>query len=108
PPSPPNPAYQSTMATAERHIMMISGQWQAQMGENDQQSANSGKAINARKQQSDVATYHFFEHQSDMLRLIGKQLLDLIPKIYDTERVLQVTGEKGEQFWIRINPSQEG
>lgn len=107
PPSGPNPAYQASMAAADRWMMSISGQWQAQLGQNDQQSANSGKAINARKQQSDTATYHFFEHQSDMLRLLGKQLLDLMPKIYDTERVLQVIGEKGEKFWIKINPHQE-
>lgn len=107
PPAGPNPAYQAQASAAERHIMMISGQYQAQMGENDQQSANSGKAINARKQQSDTATYHFFEHQSDMLRLLGKQLLDLIPKIYDTDRALQVIGEKGEKFWIKIDPHQD-
>ena len=107
PPPEPSPAYQAGMQNAERQMMMISGQWQSQLGQQDQQSANSGKAINARKMQSDTATYHFFEHQSDMLTLLGKQLLDLIPKIYDTERALQVIGEKGEKFWIRINPHQD-
>src|ERR1700732_3151220 len=106
PPPVPSPAYQSGMQNAERQMMMISGQWQAQQGRDNQLGTESGKAINARKMQSDTGLYHFFEHQSDMLRLLGKQLLDLMPKIYDTERVLQVIGEKGEKFWIRIDPHQ--
>ena len=72
-----NPAYQQAMQNAERQMMMISGQFQAQMGENDKQSAASGVGINARQRQGDTATFHFPEHQSDMFRLIGMQLLDL-------------------------------
>src|SRR6202000_280434 len=98
PPAGANPAYQSSMASAERQMMMISGQWQAQQGQNNQSGVESGKAINARKQSSDMATSHFFERQNDMECLLGKQLLDLMPKIYDTERALQVIGEKGEKF----------
>jgi hypothetical protein len=99
------PAYQAGMQDAERQMMMISGQFQAQMGENDTQSAASGKAIGERQQQGDTATYHFPEHQSDMLRFIGVQLIDLIPKIYDTERMLQVEGDGDEKHWIKIDPS---
>jgi hypothetical protein len=107
PPSAPNPAYQSGMQVAERHAMMVSGQWQSQQGQNNQKGPESGVAINARKMQSDTSTSHFYEHQNDMLTLLGKQLLDLMPKIYDTERALQVIGEKGEKFWIRIDPNQD-
>ena len=106
PPAPPNATYQTAMQNAERQMMMISGQFQAQMGENDQQSAASGKAINERQQQGDTATYHFPEHQSDMLKFIGKQLLDLIPKIYDTKRALHIRDEDGEKRWIQIDPGQ--
>lgn len=101
-----NAAAQNGMENAERQMMMISGQFQAQMGENDTQSAASGKAINERKEQGDVATYHFTEHRSDMFRYIGMQLLDLYPKIYDTERVLHIDGDAGEKYWIQIDPSQ--
>jgi Phage P22-like portal protein len=107
PARPPNQAFQSGMQLTERQMMMISGQWETSQGQNNQKGPESGTAINARKMTSDTATWHFYEHQSDMLRLLGKQLLDLIPKIYDTERVLQVTGEKGEKFWIRIDPNQD-
>ena len=94
------------MEAAERWMMMISGQFQAQMGENDTQSAASGKAIGERQQQGDVATFHFPEHQNDMLRHIGVMLLDLIPKIYDTERTLHIIDDRNEKRWIKIDPNQ--
>lgn len=103
----PSEAHVQGMASAERQMMMVSGQFQAQMGENDQQSAASGKAISERQQQGDTATYHFPEHQSDMLRFVGVQLLDLIPKIYDTERTLHILDEDGNKRWILIDPNQE-
>lgn len=99
-------AHVQGMQDAERQMMMISGQFQAQMGENDTQSAASGKAINERQEQGDTSTYHFPEHQADMLRFIGMQLLDLYPKIYDTKRALHVIGEDGEKSWIQIDPDQ--
>lgn len=102
-----SPANLQGMQDAERQAMMVSGQFQAQLGENDQQSAASGKAITERQQQGDTATYHFVEHNSDMKRYIGKQLIDLIPKIYDTERVMFIMDEKGERQWIRIDPNQD-
>jgi Phage P22-like portal protein len=103
----PSEAHVQGMQIAERQLMMVSGQFQAQMGENDRQSAASGRGIAERQQQGDVATYHFPEHQGEMLRFIGVQLLDLIPKIYDTERTLHVLDEDGNRTWLKIDPRQE-
>ena len=107
PPPQPNPVVIQLLESTERQMMMISGQFQAQMGENDQQSAASGKAIGERQQQGDTATFHFPEHQGDMLRNVGTQLIDLIPKIYDTKRALQVMDEDGDKRWISIDPTLE-
>ena len=101
-----NAATLQGMQNAERQMMMISGQFQAQMGENDTQSAASGKAINERQAQGDTATYHFVEHMADMKRFLGNALIDLYPKIYDTKRVLTDLGDDGEEVWIHIDPDQ--
>jgi hypothetical protein len=106
-PPKPSVAHERGMQTAERHSMMISGQFENQMGEAKPDAAASGKAITERKAQGDTATYHFVEHFSDMLRHIGVQLLDLIPNIYDTERTLHILDEDGEKRWIKIDPNQE-
>lgn len=107
--APPSPstAHEQALQTAERQMMMISGQFQNQLGQTDPQSAASGRAISERKEQGDTATYHFQEHLADMDRLIGVQLLDLIPKIYDTKRTLHIQGEDGEKSWIMIDPNQD-
>jgi hypothetical protein len=74
------------MKIAQEEMMMVSGQYQAQMGENE--NAKSGVAINARQRQGDRATYHFIDNQAIAIRFTGKILIDLIPKIYDTKRVI--------------------
>lgn len=106
-PPQPSPAYTQGMQDAERQMMVISGQWQPQTGEQNPLGPESGKAINERKEQGDIATHHFNEHKGDMLTYIGMQLIDLIPKIYDTKRKLQVADDKGEKYWIMIEPDQK-
>lgn len=107
PPPQSAPVYSEGMVSAERWMMMVSGQYQAQMGEDDKQSAASGRAINERQRQGDTATWHFNEGQSDMFRNLGMQLIDLIPKLYDTERRLHVLGEDGTKSWITIAPGNK-
>jgi hypothetical protein len=105
-PPKPSMAHEQGMATAERQMMMISGQYQSQIEEVDKRNPSSGAAINERKEQGDTATYHFVEHMGDMKRFIGVQLLDLIPKIYDTKRTLHIIDDAGEKSWIAIDPNQ--
>jgi hypothetical protein len=98
------PVFAQGMQDAERWAMMVTGQYQSKMGEVDQQAAASGKAINARQRQGDVATYHFTEHQYDMYRYLGKQLIGIYPKLYDTKRILHVEGEDLTKKIITIDP----
>lgn len=107
-PPVPSPAFTQGMQDAERHLMMVNGQFQANPSDAQGESPfpQSGRAINERKEAGAVATYHFPEHMGDMKRAIGVQLLNLIPKIYDTRRALHVQDEKGEKHWIQIDPNQ--
>ena len=41
------------------------------------------------------------------IRHVGRQLVDLIPKIYDTERIARIIGEDGEPSTVKMNPMQE-
>jgi Phage P22-like portal protein len=96
------------MQDAERQMMMISGQWQSETGQNSNSAIpESGKAIGERKEAGETATYHFVEHMADMDRFIGVQLLDLIPKIYDTRRAIHIEGDDGEKSWLQIDPDQQ-
>jgi hypothetical protein len=106
-PQPPqaSPAYVQGMQISQNEMMMVSGQYQAQMGENE--NAKSGVAINARQRQGDRATYHFIDGLAMAIRNTGKQLIDLIPKIYDTQRVLRISASNGSILDVTINPDHD-
>lgn len=98
-------AFMKGMEVAQNEMMMASGQFQSQMGENE--NAKSGKAIDARQRQGDNATYHFVDNQAIMVRQIGRILVDMIPKIYDTKRLLRIRGEDGMERNIVIDPQAQ-
>lgn len=101
-----SPAYVQQMQIAQNEMMMVSGQYQAQMGENE--NAKSGIAINQRQRQGDRATYHFVDGLAIATRFTGKILIDLIPKIYDTKRVMEIEAKDGTVINLTIDPEFEG
>lgn len=99
----PGTAYVQQMQIAQNEMMMVSGQYQAQMGENE--NAKSGVAINARQRQGDRATYHFIDGLANAIRFTGKILIDLIPKIYDTKRIMKIEAKDGTVIDLTIDPN---
>jgi hypothetical protein len=92
------------MATASEEMKMASGQFDASMGAKSNET--SGRAIMARQREGDTATFHFIDNVARAIKYTGKILVDLIPKIYDTERVVRILGEDGKEDKARINPQQ--
>lgn len=95
-------AYLDGMKIANAELMEVSGQFQAQMGE--QGNERTGKAINARTAQSDKATFHYIDNFAVGVCYTGKIILDLIPKIYDTQRIVSIMAEDGTDFDVFIDP----
>ena len=104
-PNPPNmsPAYQEGMNTAFQQLMMASGQWQNQLGMMGNE--RTGSAIEKRQHQSDTAVFHFQDNYATALRFTGKQLIDLIPKIYDTRRIKRIMADDGVEYEVEIDPT---
>jgi hypothetical protein len=90
------------MQVASNEMNMSSGQYEAQFGNNP--SAQSGKALNALQRKGDTATFHFIDNVARAIKYTGKILVDLIPKIYDTARVVRILGEDGSEKMIKIDP----
>ena len=90
---------------ASEDIKSATGQYNASLGMTSNE--RSGKAILARQKESDVGTYHYVDNLARAIRHLGRQLVDLIPKIYDTERIARIIGEDGEPSTVKINPMQE-
>lgn len=96
-------AYIEGMKICENQLMMASGQYQSQFGANE--NATSGKAINERQRQGDNATYHYIDNLAVAIRFTGKILIDLIPRIYDTERVIRILAKDGTESQVQIQPN---
>jgi hypothetical protein len=90
---------------AAEDIKATTGQYNASLGMGSNE--RSGKAILARQREGDVGTYHYGDNLARGVRHIARQLIDLIPKIYDTQRIARVIGEDGETKMAKINPDQE-
>ena len=91
-------------AGASEDLKATTGQYDASLGM--QGNERSGKAILARQREGDTGTYHYVDNLARAVRNVTRQLVDLIPKIYDTERIARIIGEDGESNMAKINPQQ--
>ena len=89
---------------ASEDIKATTGQYDASLGMIGNE--RSGKAILARERQADVGTYHYVDNLARAVRHVTRQIVDLIPKIYDTQRVARIIGEDGDTKMARIDPMQ--
>ena len=88
---------QSTAFDIEDHL----GRYEAAKGQSSNE--RSGVAIQARVAQSDKGSYAFADNLARAIVYSGKQLIDLIPKIYDTQRAIQIMDESGNQQTVDVN-----
>lgn len=68
----------------------------------------SGRAINARKSESDTGTFHFIDNQARAIRHTGVILIDLIPHVYNKKRIIRVMGVDKKAQNIPINQPMQG
>ena len=89
---------------ASDDIKSTTGQYDSSLGATSNE--RSGRAILAREKQGDTGTYHFVDNLSRAIRYGTRQLVDLIPKIYDTQRIARIIGIDGETGIAKIDPNQ--
>lgn len=63
----------------------------------------SGIAIQRRQHESDVSNFHLLDNLARAQRYGGQQLVDLIPRRYDTPREMRIVGEDEAERVIRVN-----
>jgi len=91
-------------AGASDDIKSSTGQYDSSLGATSNE--RSGRAILAREKQSDTGTYHYVDNLARAIRYATRQLVDLIPKIYDTQRIARIIGIDGETDQAAIDPTQ--
>jgi hypothetical protein len=92
-------------AGASDDIKSTTGQYDSSLGATSNE--RSGKAILAREKQGDTGTYHYVDNLARAIRYCTRQIVDLIPKIYDTQRIARIIGVDGEANSAKIDPMQQ-
>ena len=63
----------------------------------------TGKAMQGQQMQVDMTNFHYYDNLTRSIRHTGRIILDLIPKIYDRERVMRIIGDDGKPEIVTIN-----
>jgi hypothetical protein len=113
-PEPPmRQGFAGVPAGALQEALNASDDMKAIMGLHDaslgaRSNETSGRAIMARQREGDVSTFHYIDNLSRSIRHAGRILLDLIPKVYATARVVRVLGADGAAKSVGVAPGAQG
>jgi hypothetical protein len=100
--APPVPAgFAQEIVQSSDAIKATIGMFDPSLGA--QGNEQSGRAIIARRQQGDLATYHFTSAHNEALRKTGLILVDQIKYRYNTTRAIRILGEDMTDEVVRIN-----
>lgn len=86
-------------------IQAAVGMYRANLGAPSNET--SGKAITARQREGDTANFHYQDNLNRSIEQLGRIIVDMIPRVYDTQRVARILGSDGSQKFVTINPAQE-
>jgi len=99
-PEPPPAGIMAASASIDDDIKTLMGIFDpAQL----KQGNISGKALNGQQQQVDLSNYDFYDNLTKSQCQVARVILDLIPRIYDTERVLRIIGDDGKPDLVTVN-----
>lgn len=100
-PAPLNAAEIEQRNQAADDIKATTGLYDASLG--NRSNETSGRAILARQREGDVATFPWMDNLSRSIQHTGRILVDLVPRIYDTQRQVRILGVDGNQKLVPIN-----
>lgn len=98
----------SAISQSQRSIdsmKSIMGLYNASLGERSNET--SGVAINSRKVEGEVSTFHFPDNLARAIGHGGRILLDLIPQVYTPGRIMRALGEDGTAKQIVVGDPKQ-
>ena len=109
--SPQRQAFAGVPAGVLQEALNASDDMKSTMGIYDAALGNrsnetSGRAIMQRQRESDTATFNYIDNLSRAIRHAGRIIVDLIPKVYNTERIIRVIHEDGQNEQVKIGGGQ--
>ena len=100
-PPVPSPALMTEIQLAADDMQATTGIYDAGLGQRSNET--SGVAIKQRQLESDISTSIYVDNLSRAIGQCGRIIVDLIPKIYDTQRQVRILGEDATEAIETIN-----
>ena len=100
-----DPAVQSLVIAIQQFdndFKSVTGFFDASLGEMGPEQ--SGRAILARQQQGEIGSSHFQHNFATAIRYTGKLLIDLIPHVYNVQRIIRIIGEDNTSRRVMVGP----
>jgi len=94
-------AFIQQIQQASMDLYHVTGMQPPSIGTNPE--LKSGKAIQAQERQGDRGSFIFSDNLAKSIEYTAEILIDLIPRIYDTERQVRILAQDGETEQVFIN-----
>lgn len=94
-------AVTQALISTEEDLKAVTGMYDPNLGV--QNGDQSGVAIRSLQHQGQVGNFHFQDNFSRTIRHIGRIIVDIIPNVYDTSRVLRIIGDDETHNVITVN-----
>lgn len=101
---PPVMAITQARLQANQDVKEGTGIYDASLG--NRSNEVTGIAIQRRNQQSQTSNFHYVDNLAKSIRHAGRILVQIIPIIYDADRIVRTLGFDGEEKLVRINSDQ--
>lgn len=111
----PKPERQQPAVMPSAQVQMLQLSTEEMRAASGQQNANfgikseaaSGVGIQRLKAQGEVATFHFPDNLARALTYEMRVLIDLIPKVYDSRRIIRILGLDGQEKKATLDPEMQ-
>ena len=98
---PPIQGMLAAVAHASDDMKVTTGIYDASLGARSNEV--SGRGILERQKQSQSGNFHYVDNLSRSIRHSTRVILDLIPKVYDAQRVVRIINPDGTQGMVSVN-----
>ena len=100
-PEPPPSGAMAMASAISSDLQMVLGIFDPET--NIGAAPKSGRAIRAEQGQSEQSNFHLYDNLTRSMKHVGRMILDLVPAVYDTERVMRIIGDDGKPNLVTIN-----
>lgn len=84
-------------------IQAATGYFDPALGNADDMNRVSGKALVTHTRRSDLGSHEFIDNYGKAMQLLAECAIDMIPTIYDAERIVRTLGADGVEKLVKIN-----